>query len=375
MDYETLKVIWWGLVLFLLVGFVVMDGFDLGVGMLLPVVGKTDDERRVLLNSVGPVWEGNQVWLIAGAGTLFAAWPLVYAAAFSALYVPFMFLLFGLFLRPVGFDYRSKLPDPVWRRWWDRALVVGGLLPTLVFGATLGLVLQGLPFRFDAALRIHYGAFAFHWPLLLTAMGAALALLLLHGASFLQCKTQGAIAARSARLALWLGPLASALFALGGVWLGEMAGYRITAIGDLNGALTPLMKEVVAVPVGWLGNFVAHPVLWAVPVLGLLLPLVCALASRLGKSGLALVASGGACAAMMLTVAIALFPFVLPSSLDPASSLTLWDSTSSERTLLIMLGIVGVLMPVNIGYTLWVYRVVRGRVSAEQVRQHGHSLY
>ena len=187
MDYETLKVIWWGLVLFLLVGFVVMDGFDLGVGMLLPVVGKTDDERRVLLNSVGPVWEGNQVWIIAGAGTLFAAWPLVYAAAFSALYVPFMFLLFGLFLRPVGFDYRSKLPDPVWRRWWDRALVVGGLLPTLVFGATLGLVLQGLPFRFDAALRIHYGAFAFHWPLLLTAMGTALALLLLHGASFLQC--------------------------------------------------------------------------------------------------------------------------------------------------------------------------------------------
>lgn len=375
MDYETLKVIWWGLVLFLLAGFVVMDGFDLGVAMLLPVVGKTDDERRVLLNSVGPVWEGNQVWLIAGAGTLFAAWPLVYAAAFSALYVPFMFLLFGLFLRPVGFDYRSKLPDPVWRRWWDRALVVGGLLPTLVFGATLGLVLQGLPFRFDAALRIHYGAFAFHWPLLLTAMGTALALLLLHGACFLQCKTQGAIAARSARLALWLGPLASALFALGGVWLGEMAGYRITAIGDLNGALTPLMKEVVAVPAGWLGNFVAHPVLWAVPVLGLLLPLVCVLASRLGKSGLALVASGGACAAMMLTVAIALFPFVLPSSLDPASSLTLWDSTSSERTLLIMLGIVGVLMPVNIGYTLWVYRVVRGRVSAEQVRQHGHSLY
>ena len=375
MDYETLKVIWWGLVLFLLVGFVVMDGFDLGVGMLLPVVGKTDDERRVLLNSVGPVWEGNQVWLIAGAGTLFAAWPLVYAAAFSALYVPFMFLLFGLFLRPVGFDYRSKLPDPVWRRWWDRALVVGGLLPTLVFGATLGFLLQGLPFRFDAAFRIHYGAFAFHWPLLLTAMGTALALLLLHGASFLQCKTLGAIAARSARLALWLGPLASALFALGGVWLGEMAGYRIMAIGDLNGALTPLMKEVVAVPAGWLGNFVAHPVLWAVPVLGLLLPLVCALASRLGKSGLALVASGGACAAMMLTVAIALFPFVLPSSLDPASSLTLWDSTSSERTLLIMLGIVGVLMPVNIGYTLWVYRVVRGRVSAEQVRQHGHSLY
>ncbi|WP_439842358.1 cytochrome d ubiquinol oxidase subunit II [Aeromonas taiwanensis] len=375
MDYETLKLIWWGLVLFMLVGFVVMDGFDLGVAMLLPVVAKNDEERRVLLNSVGPVWEGNQVWLIAGAGALFAAWPLVYAAAFSALYVPFMFLLFGLFLRPVGFDYRSKLADPVWRRWWDRALVVGGLLPTLVFGATLGFLLQGLPFRFDTALRIHYGAFDFHWPLLLTAMGTALALLLLHGASFLQCKTQGEIARRSARHSLWLGPLATLLFALGGVWLRQMNGYRIAAIGDLNGALTPLMKQVTTAPDGWLGNFAAHPGLWAVPASGLLLPLLSALASASGRPRLAILASGGACAAMMLTVAIALFPFVLPSSLDPASSLTLWDGTSSERTLFIMLGIVGVLMPVNIGYTLWVYRVVRGKVSTEQVRQHGHSLY
>jgi cytochrome bd ubiquinol oxidase subunit II len=375
MDYETLKLVWWGLVLFMLIGFVVMDGFDLGVGLLLPIVGKTDEERRVLLNSVGPVWEGNQVWLIAGAGALFAAWPLVYAAAFSALYVPFMFLLFGLFLRPVGFDYRSKLASPRWRRWWDRALVTGALLPTLVFGATLGFLLQGLPFRFDAALRIHYGAFDFNWPLLFTCMGTALALLMLHGSSFLQCKTQGVIAQRCARHSLWLGPLASALFALGGLWLSQMRGYRIAEIGDLNSALTPLMKEVTTAPDGWLGNFVAHPVLWAVPALGLLLPLLSTLASALGRARLAILASGGACATMMLTIAIALFPFVLPSSLDPSSSLTLWDGTSSERTLFIMLGIVAVLMPINIGYTLWVYRVVRGKVSTQQVRQHGHSLY
>jgi cytochrome bd ubiquinol oxidase subunit II len=375
MDYETLKLVWWGLVLFMLIGFVVMDGFDLGVGLLLPIVGKTDEERRVLLNSVGPVWEGNQVWLIAGAGALFAAWPLVYAAAFSALYVPFMFLLFGLFLRPVGFDYRSKLASPRWRRWWDRALVTGALLPTLVFGATLGFLLQGLPFRFDAALRIHYGAFDFNWPLLFTCMGTALALLMLHGSSFLQCKTQGVIAQRCARHSLWLGPLASALFALDGLWLSQMRGYRIAEIGDLNSALTPLMKEVTTAPDGWLGNFVAHPVLWAVPALGLLLPLLSTLASALGRARLAILASGGACATMMLTIAIALFPFVLPSSLDPSSSLTLWDGTSSERTLFIMLGIVAVLMPINIGYTLWVYRVVRGKVSTQQVRQHGHSLY
>lgn len=375
MDYETLKVIWWGLVLFMLIGFVVMDGFDLGVGLLLPIVGKTDEERRVLLNSVGPVWEGNQVWLIAGAGALFAAWPLVYAAAFSALYVPFMFLLFGLFLRPVGFDYRSKLESAQWRRWWDRALVTGALLPTLVFGATLGFLLQGLPFRFDSHLRIHYGAFEFNWPLLLTCMGTALALLMLHGASFLQCKTQGVIAERCARQSLWLGPLASGLFALGGVWLSQMGGYQIQEIGNLNGALTPLMKQVALAPDGWFSNFAAQPWLWVVPGLGLLLPMVSSLASARGLPRLAITASGGACATMMLTIAIALFPFVLPSSLDPSSSLTLWDGTSSEGTLLIMLGIVGVLMPINIGYTLWVYRVVRGKVSTEQVRQHGHSLY
>ena len=375
MDYETLKLIWWGLVLFMLIGFVVMDGFDLGVGLLLPIVGKTDEERRVLLNSVGPVWEGNQVWLIAGAGALFAAWPLVYAAAFSALYVPFMFLLFGLFLRPVGFDYRSKLASTQWRRWWDRALVMGALLPTLVFGATLGFLLQGLPFRFDAALRIHYGAFDFNWPLLLTCMGTALALLMLHGASFLQCKTQGVIAERCARQSLWLGPLASGLFALGGVWLSQMEGYRLQEIGDLNGALTPLMKQVALAPDGWFSNFAAQPWLWCVPALGLLLPMVSSLASARGLPRQAIMASGGACATMMLTIAIALFPFVLPSSLDPSSSLTLWDGTSSEGTLLIMLGIVGVLMPINIGYTLWVYRVVRGKVSTDQVRQHGHSLY
>ncbi len=184
MDYTTLKLIWWALLLLLLLGFVVLDGVDLGVAMLLPLVSKDDEDRRLVINSVGPVWEGNQVWLIAAAGALFAAWPLVYAAAFSVLYVPMVVLLLGLFLRPVGFDYRSKLADPVWRRWWDRALVVGGLLPTLVLGATLALVMQGLPFRFDSALRLHYGPFALHGAFIAAVMGCVLLTLLLHGASF-----------------------------------------------------------------------------------------------------------------------------------------------------------------------------------------------
>ncbi|MDL5383226.1 cytochrome d ubiquinol oxidase subunit II [Aeromonas hydrophila] len=379
MDYETLKLIWWGLVLFMMVGFILMDGFDLGIAMLLPVVSKEDEDRRLVINSVGPVWEGNQVWLIAGAGALFAAWPLVYAAAFSALYVPMIVLLLGLFLRPVGFDYRSKLADPLWRRWWDRALVAGGLVPTLVLSAAIALVMQGLPFRFDSALRLHYGAFDFHWSWIASVVATGVSLLLLHGASFLQAKVEGTPALRARGLAILLAPLVTLCYLLAGWHLLGLPGYQLTGLAgqpfDPNAAISPLMKGVIPHASGWLGNYFDYPLLWLVPLTGALAPLASGISAWLDKGRLALLASGLACAAMLCSVAIALFPFVLPSSLDPASSLTLWDSTSSERTLFIMLGIVGVLMPINIGYTLWVYRVVRGKMSAQQIRQHGHSLY
>ncbi|MGY3960333.1 cytochrome d ubiquinol oxidase subunit II [Aeromonas popoffii] len=379
MDYATLKLIWWGLVLFMMVGFIVMDGFDLGIAMLLPVVSKDDEDRRLVINSVGPVWEGNQVWLIAGAGALFAAWPLVYAAAFSALYVPFMFLLFGLFLRPVGFDYRSKLADPVWRRWWDRALVAGGLVPTLVLAAAIALVMQGLPFRFDSALRLHYGAFNVHWGWLLSVLATAITLLLLHGASFLQAKVEGTPALRARGLAILLAPLVTLCYLLAGWHLLDLPGYQLTGLAgqpfDPNAAISPLMKGVIPQASGWLGNYVDYPLLWLVPLIGALAPLASGIAAWLERGRIALLASGLACAAMLCSVAIALFPFVLPSSLDAASSLTLWDGTSSYKTLAIMFGIVLVLMPINLGYTGWVYRVVRGKLDRARIKRDSHQLY
>lgn len=379
MDYATLKLIWWGLVLFMMVGFIVMDGFDLGIAMLLPVVSKDDEDRRLVINSVGPVWEGNQVWLIAGAGALFAAWPLVYAAAFSALYVPFMFLLFGLFLRPVGFDYRSKLADPVWRRWWDRALVAGGLVPTLVLAAAIALVMQGLPFRFDSALRLHYGPFDWHWGWLASVVATGVSLLLLHGASFLQAKVEGTPALRARGLAILLAPLVTLCYLLAGWHLLDLPGYQLTGLAgqpfDPNAAISPLMKGVIPQSSGWLGNYFDYPLLWLVPLVGALAPLASGIAAWLEKGRLALLASGLTCAAMLCSVAIALFPFVLPSSLDPASSLTLWDGTSSYKTLAIMFGIVLVLMPINLGYTGWVYRVVRGKLDRARIKRDSHQLY
>ncbi|KFN20497.1 cytochrome d ubiquinol oxidase subunit II [Aeromonas bestiarum] len=379
MDYATLKLIWWGLVLFMMVGFIVMDGFDLGIAMLLPVVSKEDEDRRLVINSVGPVWEGNQVWLIAGAGALFAAWPLVYAAAFSALYVPMIVLLLGLFLRPVGFDYRSKLADPVWRRWWDRALVAGGLVPTLVLSAAIALVMQGLPFRFDSALRLHYGAFDFHWGWLVSVVATGVSLLLLHGASFLQAKVEGTPALRARGLAILLAPLVTLCYLLAGWHLLDLPGYQLTGLAgqpfDPNAAISPLMKGVIPQSSGWLGNYFDYPLLWLAPLVGALAPLASGIAAWLEKGRLALLASGLTCAAMLCSVAIALFPFVLPSSLDAGSSLTLWDGTSSYKTLAIMFGIVLVLMPINLGYTGWVYRVVRGKLDRARIKRDSHQLY
>lgn len=379
MDYATLKLIWWALLLFMMISFIVMDGFDLGIAMLLPMVSKDDNDRRLVINSVGPVWEGNQVWLIAGAGALFAAWPLVYAAAFSVLYIPMVVLLLGLFLRPVGFDYRSKLADPVWRRWWDRALVAGGLVPTLILGAAIGLLLQGVPFRFDSALRLHYDAFTFHWGWLLSVLATAITLLLLHGASFLQAKVTGTPALRARGMAILLAPLVTICYLLAGWYLVDLPGYQLSALAgqpfDGNAVITPLMKAVQVHGFGWLRNYHEQPLLWLVPAIGAVAPLVSGIAAWLARGRLALMASAIACVAMICSVAIALFPFVLPSSLDATSSLTLWDSTSSYKTLAIMFGIVLVLLPVNLGYTGWVYRVVRGKLDRARIKRDGHQLY
>jgi cytochrome d ubiquinol oxidase subunit II len=162
-DYATLKLIWWLLVGVLLIGFAIMDGHDMGVGTLLPFLGKDDTDRRVMINSVAPHWDGNQVWFITAGGAIFAAWPLVYATAFSGLYWALLLVLFALFFRPVGFEYRSKLPNPAWRKGWDWGLFAGSAVPALVFGWP-SATFQGVPFDLDDSMRSSYsGSF---WALL-----------------------------------------------------------------------------------------------------------------------------------------------------------------------------------------------------------------
>lgn len=376
-DYVTLKFIWWVLIGVLLIGFAVMDGHDMGVGTLLPFVGKTDVERRVIINTVGPHWEGNQVWFVTAGGAIFAAWPLVYATAFSGLYWAMLLVLCTLFFRPVGFDYRSKIDNPTWRSAWDWGLFVGGAVPPLLFGVAFGNFLQGLPFTFDDYMVSHYeGSF---WGLLnpfaLLSGVVSSAMVTLHGANYLSHRTEGIVQQRAIRSATIAGLVCAVAFALAGFWVAHLDGYRIVSALDANGANAVLGKSVERVSGGWLENYHAMPWTILFPVLGITGALLAVLAVRAKKTLTAFVLSAGAEAGIIGTAGVSMFPFLLPSSSHPAASLTAWDAVSSRMTLEIMFWVALIFVPIVLAYTAWAYRVMRGKVREQQVLRDEHALY
>ncbi len=377
-DYATLKLIWWLLVGVLLIGFAIMDGHDMGVGTLLPFLGKSDTERRIMINTVAPHWDGNQVWFITGGGAIFAAWPVVYATAFSGLYWALLLVLFALFFRPVGFDYRSKLPNPAWRNGWDWGLFVGSAVPALVFGVAFGNLLQGVPFHFDASMRSFYtGSF---WALVLNPFAllcgvVSLSMLILQGATFLAHRTEGTLQARAIKAVTLFGLVLAAGFAGAGVVVAGMNGYVIKGSIDPNAVLTPLMKEVELSRGAWLTNYSKLPLLWLAPALGVCGALLAVVLARGGKTLLAFVGSSLACAGVILTAGIALFPFIMPSSSDPRSSITAWDATSSEYTLNVMLWVALIFTPIVLAYTSWAYHVMRGKVTEDFIHANDKMLY
>ncbi|QIL79153.1 cytochrome d ubiquinol oxidase subunit II [Diaphorobacter sp. HDW4A] len=364
-SYDVLRVIWWLLLGILLVGFAVMDGFDLGAMALLRATAKTDVERRVVINTVGPVWEGNQVWLILGGGAIFAAWPQLYAVSFSGFYLAMFVILVALILRPVAFKFRSKREEASWRNKWDWVLCISGIVPALIFGVAMGNVLLGVPFRFSDDLRIYYDGtfFGLLTPFALLCGLVSLSMLVMHGAAWLVFKTEGDVTARAVRWGTIASVLTTVLFALAGVWLSVgIKGYEITSAISTVGPSNPLGKTAAVVNGAWLANFKAQPVLWLLPALGLLLPLVSAIGMRARREWLTLLASGLAITCIILTVGAAMFPVILPSSVDPRFSLTVWDSSSSHVTLFNMLVCAIIFLPIILAYTTWVYRILRGKV-------------
>ena len=376
LDYETLRLIWWLLLGILLIGFAVMDGFDLGVGTLLPAVARTDAERRLVLNVIGPVWEGNQVWLIVGGAAIFAAFPALYAVSFSGFYLAMFLILFALILRPVGFKFRSKVEDKRWRAVWDWGLFIGGFVPALVFGVAMGNVLLGAPFHFDDTLRIYYtgGFFALLSPFALLCGLVSVSMLVAHGAAMLTIKTDGPVAMRARRYGSLAALATAVLFVLAGIWVAfGITGHAIVGVTDTAAASNPLFKQVTSAAGGWMANYRAMPWTWIFPALGVVGALLSALLLRAGRGGSAFLASALAIASIILTEGVAVFPFLLPSSTHPSSSLTLWDSSSSHLTLFVMLVVTCLFLPLILLYTSWVYRVLRGKVSPESLEQNHNS--
>lgn len=379
LDYETLRLIWWVLLGVLLIGFAVTGGFDLGAGALLPFVAKTDIERRVVINSIGPTWEGNQVWLVLGGGAIFAAWPPLYAVSFSGFYLAMFAILFALILRPVGFKYRSKRESATWRASWDWALFVGGFVPALIFGVAVGNVLQGVPFHFDDDLRIFYDGttlFELLNPYALLCGLVSVAMLLMHGAAWLMIKTEGVVAERARTFGSLAALATTALFAVGGViiWL-AIDGYRFTSAIVTDGPSNPLDKTVELASGAWFLNYINHPWMMIAPALGLGLPLIACLLMRLHRAVPAILCSSLAIVGIISSVGLSMFPFILPSSIDPRSSLTVWDASSSHLTLFIMLVVTVIFIPIILAYTTWVYRVLWGKVDEKSIRNHSGHAY
>lgn len=380
-DYQTLKFIWWVLVGLLLIGFAIADGMDMGVGNLLPFVGRDDDERRVIINTVGPHWDGNQVWLITAGGAIFAAWPAVYAAAFSGFYMAMLLVLFALFFRPVGFDYRSKIDNPTWRRTWDWGLFVGGAVPSVIFGVAFGNLIQGVPFHLDDMLRSHYeghllGALL---PLLnpfaLLAGIISFCMLSVHGGVWLQLRADPVVASRVKPAITFLGLIAIIGFALGGVWVAYgIDGYRIVTQPPLDALPNPLAKSVVMERGAWLAIYSRCPVAFLAPTLGFAGMLLTILLSRLNRPGLAFVTSGLGMAGIIGTAGLSMFPFIMPSRTDPNSSLTVWDAPSSHLTLSVMFWAVAIFLPIVLSYTIWCYTRMWSRVKLSDVRD-SHTAY
>ncbi len=333
MDLNTT---WFMLIGVLIIGYAILDGFDLGVGVLHLFAAKTDEEKRIHLNAIGPVWDGNQVWLLTGGGALFAAFPVVYATVFSGFYLALMLVLLGLILRAVSMKFRGGMEDEGWKKVWDLGFGVGSLIALLIFGVAVGNILKGIPIEVDG----HYAGQFFgllNPPSLLVGV-LSVVLFTMHGALYMTLKTDGDLRDRMHMIATRLYGASLILYLLATVYYAFIAPYLFRQVASFN-------LLVILLMIVFLVSFILIPVL---------------LGAR--KYFQAFLSSCVFIAALIGVVAINLYPMLVPSSLDLAYSLTIYNSSSTPRTLLVMLIIALIGMPLVIGYSVYIYRVFKGKV-------------
>lgn len=339
MSYEFLCIIWFVILNVLLIGYAILDGFDLGVGILHPFVARTDRERRLVMNSIGPLWDGNEVWLVTFGGALFAMFPNAYASIFSAFYIPFVLLLFALIFRAVSLEFRSKRSSPFWRNFWDILFFVGSTLATFLFGVAVGAVMQGLElselgdyqgtmFELLSGFSITVGLFS-------------VALFAMHGAIYLYLKTEGEL---QQRLFGWMK----------GTYFCYLALFIIVTCWS-----------VFFVPAA-LQHFGDYPVLWLVPLLNVLAIANIPRALAKKQPFYAFINSCCIIAALVFLFSAAIFPDLLPASNNPAYSITIFNAASSMLTQKIGLIIVAIGMPMVLSYTVLIYWTFRGKVELNE---------
>ncbi|MGD7789443.1 cytochrome d ubiquinol oxidase subunit II [Propionibacteriaceae bacterium Y1700] len=333
MEFTTLQIVWFVLVAVLFVGYFVLEGFDFGVGMLLPFLAKDEKERRVMINTIGPVWDGNEVWILVAGGAMFAAFPEWYATLFSGFYLPLLLILVGLIVRGVAFEYRGKREDPAWRRRWDAAIIVGSALPALLWGVAFGNIVAGVPL--DADHEYVGGFFTLLNPFALLAGVVTVTLFVTHGAIFIALKTVGDIRGRARRFAGRVGVVAAVALLGFAAWYG---------FAHSNTPLT------------WVTTAVA-----ALALVGGLM------ANALGREGWAFLGTAVTIAATVATLFLGLFPAVMPSTIDPAFTLHIGNASSAAYTLSIMTVAAAIFTPIVLLYQGWTYWVFRKRIGVQHM--------
>ncbi|MGE3180412.1 MAG: cytochrome d ubiquinol oxidase subunit II [Phycisphaerae bacterium] len=337
MTQDTLAVIWFGLLSILLIGYVVLDGFDFGVGILHPFA-KSDKDRRILMNSIGPLWDGNEVWLVTFGGALFAAFPVAYATVFSAFYIPFMLLLVALIFRAVSLEFRSKVKSDAWRGAWDFGFFGSSLLAAFLIGAAGGRTMLGMPL--DEKLRVSLTLMDWLAPLPILVGLLTVALFALHGAIFLLLKTDGELHAQVRRWA----------------WIAY-------------GCLLVLYVAATAYAVLFVpratANFSEHPAFWIVPVLNVLAIANVSRALYKDAPGYAFLSSSCTIIALAFLFATGMYPYLIVSTSNPAWSVSIFDACSSQKTLKIMLVVALLGMPFVLTYTAIIYWVFRGKTKID----------
>jgi cytochrome d ubiquinol oxidase subunit II len=374
--YVILKLVWAVLLGVLLSGLAVMVGMDMGVGTLLRFVGKTDAERRVALNIIGPHWDGNQVWFILGGGAIFAAFPTLYATSFSVFYVVMILLLFSMIMRPVAFEYRSKVETGKWRATWDWAFLISGALPMIVYGAAFGNVMQGVGYHYDWTGQYYQDeSFIFYLlnPFALLCGVMSLALSIQQGGTMLMLRGEEPIFSRARAAAIWGGIIGVALFIIGGFWVAHLKGFAMTAPVNPGAPATPLTGQSVAPVVGaWMHNYAAYPLLWVLPLLGVVGMLGAVLMNAARKPVIAWWLGAIGWVGAIFTTGASMFPFLMPSTTNPSQSLTVWNASGSAYNLGWMLLFALVFTPIIICYTSWCFYVMRGKVKVEYVTHDDH---